>query len=189
MDEHEIAKENAKKVLAILDDEGRKILKEIINKMIYDDNRLNKKYVMDSLYERKLFKIRTMKEFSMVAQQSVALDKQLKDEEKNNEQEEKEVMNIIRDILQMKYDNENDLKASILRCNVLKRVQLYEDRLKRETGYFFREKFRDNFDNEKYYIKNKENKRKSKSYNNTQNNSLNFNSQNYNNFINNNYDH
>ena len=194
MDEHELAKKNAKKVLEFLDDKGKDILKRIINKMIYDDNRLHKKFIMDSVYERKLFKIRTYKEFSLVAQESLFLDKQLKDEEKDNEQEEKEVMHILRDILQMKYDNENDLRESILRCNVLKRVQLYEDRAQRETGHFFREKFKENIEDPSYY-KNKEikKKRKSKSYNiNSKYNNDDMNDahdyKNYNNFINNNYD-
>ena len=130
--------------------------------MEYDDKRLHKKYIIDCLNDRRLFKKRMEKEFSLVAKESIALDKKLKKNEENINENEKELMNILRNILQKKFNNEEDLKEVIYRCQALKRIYLYEYRKKKESGKFNQEiKFLNNNEerNEEYY------KRKSKSYN------------------------
>ena len=53
---------NAQKVIRKIDNFGKEILNYAIKKMFYDDLRLNNKFYMDSLYERKLNKIKTDKE-------------------------------------------------------------------------------------------------------------------------------
>ena len=169
INEYEIIRKNAKNVFSHLDKNGRKILIEVIKKMEYDDKRLHKKYIIDCLNDRRLFKKRMEKEFSLVAKESIALDKKLKKNEENINENEKELMNILRNILQKKFNNEEDLKEVIYRCQALKRIYLYEYRKKKESGKFNQEiKFLNNNEerNEEYY------KRKSKSYNHNRTKSL-----------------
>jgi hypothetical protein len=169
INEYEIIRKNAKNVFSHLDKNGRKILIEVIKKMEYDDKRLHKKYIIDCLNDRRLFKKRMEKEFSLVAKESIALDKKLKKNEENINENEKELMNILRNILQKKFNNEEDLKEVIYRCQALKRIYLYEYRKKKESGKFNQEiKFLNNNEerNEDYY------KRKSKSYNHNRTKSL-----------------
>ena len=169
INEYEIIRKNAKNVFSHLDKNGRKILIEVIKKMEYDDKRLHKKYIIDCLNDRRLFKKRIEKEFSLVAKESIALDKKLKKNEENINENEKELMNILRNILQKKFNNEEDLKEVIYRCQALKRIYLYEYRKKKESGKFNQEiKFLNNNEerNEEYY------KRKSKSYNHNRTKSL-----------------
>ena len=169
INEYEIIRKNAKNVFSHLDKNGRKILIEVIKKMEYDDKRLHKKYIIDCLNDRRLFKKRMEKEFSLVAKESIALDKKLKKNEENINENEKELMNILRNILQKKFNNEEDLKEVIYRCQALKRIYLYEYRKKKESGKFNQEiKFLNNNEerNEEYY------KRKCKSYNHNRTKSL-----------------
>ena len=169
INEYEIIRKNAENVFTHLDKNGRKILIEVLKKMEYDDKRLHKKYIVDCLNDRRLFKKRMEKEFSLVAKESIALDKKLKKNEENINENEKELMNILRNILQKKFNNEEDLKEVIYRCQALKRIYLYEYKKKKESGKFNQEiKFLNNNEerNEEYY------KRKSKSYNHNRTKSL-----------------
>ena len=162
INEYEIIRKNAENVFTHLDKNGRKILIEVLKKMEYDDKRLHKKYIVDCLNDRRLFKKRMEKEFLLVAKESIALDKKLSKKEENINENEKELMIILRNILQKKYTNEDDLKEVIYRCNALKRIYLYEYRRDKENGKFNQEiRLLQSKEgrNEDYY------KRKSKSYN------------------------
>ncbi len=139
INEYEIVRKNAENVLTHLDKNGRKILIEVLHKMEYDDLRLHKKYILDCLNDRRLFKKRMEKEFSLVTKESISLDKKLNQKEETINENEKELMILLRNILQKKYTKEDDLKEVIYRCNALKRIYLYEYRRKKENGKFNQE--------------------------------------------------
>lgn len=160
-DEHDLIKNNAKKLYRHLDKRGKQYLNEVIKKMIYDDKRLHKKYIMESLFERKIKKVKMENEFNSVSHQTLLLEKKLNMDFDDNiyENERKEVKEIIHDIIKKNWFDEEELKESILRCNVMKKLQLYENNTQRKHFKYNKEvKFKDRFDKEKNNFKNFGNK-------------------------------
>ena len=129
--------------------------------MIYDDKRLHKKYIMESFFERKIKKVKMENEFNSVSHQTLLLEKKLNMDFDDNiyENERKEVKEIIHDIIKKNWYDEEELKESILRCNVMKKLQLYENNTQRKHFKYNKEvKFKDRFDKEKNNFKNFGNK-------------------------------
>ena len=76
LNEQLMVAKNAQKVIRKIDGFGKEILNYAIKKMFYDDLRLNNKFYMDSLYERKLNKIKIDKEIKKLGTQALSLEKQ-----------------------------------------------------------------------------------------------------------------
>ena len=96
--------------------------------------RLNKKYLMESFFERKIKKLKMENEFNSVSHQTLLLEKKLNMDFDDNiyENERKEVKEIIHDIIKKNWYDEEELKENILRCNVMKKLQLYENNTQRK---------------------------------------------------------
>ena len=56
------------------------VLKNIVNRIIYNYKQINKKYYLDSSYERKLLYIKMQKEFQKVCNETIAIEKAMGDE-------------------------------------------------------------------------------------------------------------
>ena len=112
LDEKLMVAKNAQKVIRKIDGFGKEILNYSIKKMFYDDLRLNNKFYMDSLYERKLNKIKIDKEIKKLGIQALTLEKEFSSHgniiPKN---ERREVLKILKAIDSKKWSNEslNDL--------------------------------------------------------------------------------
>ena len=75
INETELIKENAKKVKAIMDKKCSKILDGVINKIYYQDQKLNKKYFGLSSYEKKLMKIKRENDIKKISNDHVLMEK------------------------------------------------------------------------------------------------------------------
>jgi hypothetical protein len=113
---------NAQKVIRKIDGFGKEILNYAIKKMFYDDLRLNNKFYMDSLYERKLNKIKIDKEIKKLGTQALTLEKEFSSHgsivPKN---EKREVLKILKAINSKKWSNES-LNDLIRRYHVFKNI-------------------------------------------------------------------
>ena len=152
IDEEEIAQKYAERVSNYLNDKGKKILNEIIKKIKYDEKRLNKNYLTESLYDKRLIRLKMEDEFKLVSRESLALEKEL--EEKFNDDNEsidrvqhREILNIIHEIIKKEWNDIDNLKEHMLRDKVMKKIQLYEykknPRPKTTRELKFREKFKE----------------------------------------------
>lgn len=152
IDEEEIAQKYAERVSNYLNDKGKKILNEIIKKIKYDEKRLNKNYLTESLYDKRLIRLKMEDEFKLVSRESLALEKEL--EEKFNDDNEsidrvqhREILNIIHEIIKKEWNDIDNLKEHMLRDKVMKKIQLYEykknPRPKTSRELKFREKFKE----------------------------------------------
>ena len=152
IDEEEIAQKYAERVSNYLNDKGKKILNEIIKKIKYDEKRLNKNYLTESLYDKRLIRLKMEDEFKLVSRESLALEKEL--EEKFNDDNEsidrvqhREILNIIHEIIKKEWNDIDNLKEHMLRDKVMKKIQLYEykknPRPKTSRELKFRDKFKE----------------------------------------------
>ena len=73
-------KKNGDKLKRLLDKQGKMVLKNIVNRIIYNYKQINKKYYLDSSYERKLLYIKMQKEFQKVCNETIAIEKAMGDE-------------------------------------------------------------------------------------------------------------
>ena len=122
LNEENMVAKNAQKVIRKIDNFGKEILNYAIKKMFYDDLRLNNKFYMDSLYERKLNKIKTDKEIKKLGIQALSLEKKYSSHgnivPKN---EKREILKILKDEDKKKWSDDY-LKDLIRKCNVLKSI-------------------------------------------------------------------
>ena len=153
IDEEEIAQKYAERVSNYLNDKGKKILNEIIKKIKYDEKRLNKNYLTESLYDKRLIRLKMEDEFKLVSRESLALEKEL--EEKFNDDNEsidrvqhREILNIIHEIIKKEWNDIDNLKEHMLRDKVMKKIQLYEYKKNPRPKTSRKLKFRDKFKEE-----------------------------------------
>ena len=122
LNEELMVAKNAQKVIRKIDGFGKEILNYAIKKMFYDDLRLNNKFYMDSLYERKLNKIKIDKEIKKLGTQALTLEKEFSSHgsivPKN---EKREVLKILKAINSKKWSNES-LNDLIRRYHVFKNI-------------------------------------------------------------------
>ena len=158
IDEEEITHKKSERVLNYLNEKGKRILNDVIKKIKYDEKRLNKNYLTESLYEKRLIRLKMDEEFKLVAHESLALEKEL--EEKYNDENEsidrvqhREILNIIHDILRKEWNDIDNLKEHILRDKVMKKIQLYDYKKNSRPKTCREFKFKDKFDEEKNHFK------------------------------------
>ena len=122
LNEQLMVAKNAQKVIRKIDGFGKEILNYAIKKMFYDDLRLNNKFYMDSLYERKLNKIKIDKEIKKLGTQALSLEKQFSSNgtivPKN---EKREILKILKGIDKKKWSSES-LNDLIRRYHVFKSI-------------------------------------------------------------------
>ena len=152
IDEEEIAQKYAERVSNYLNDKGKKILNEIIKKIKYDEKRLNKNYLTESLYDKRLIRLKMEDEFKLVSRESLALEKELEekfnaDNESIDRVQHREILNIIHEIIKKEWNDIDNLKEHMLRDKVMKKIQLYEykknPRPKTSRELKFRDKFKE----------------------------------------------
>ena len=152
IDEEEITHKKSERVLNYLNEKGKRILNDVIKKIKYDEKRLNKNYLTESLYDKRLIRLKMEDEFKLVSRESLALEKEL--EEKFNDDNEsidrvqhREILNIIHEIIKKEWNDIDNLKEHMLRDKVMKKIQLYEykknPRPKTSRELKFREKFKE----------------------------------------------
>ena len=152
IDEEEITHKKSERVLNYLNEKGKRILNDVIKKIKYDEKRLNKNYLTESLYDKRLIRLKMEDEFKLVSRESLALEKEL--EEKFNDDNEsidrvqhREILNIIHEIIKKEWNDIDNLKEHMLRDKVMKKIQLYEykknPRPKTSRELKFRDKFKE----------------------------------------------
>ena len=113
IDEDEILYNNQKKVEIKLDPNCKKILNEVVKKLKFDDFRFNRKFIDESLYEKKMFKIKQNSEMNRLAKFSTHLETKIKEKFfkfSNNETEENKInKNINKIIDNKKIDSEENI--------------------------------------------------------------------------------
>ena len=178
IDEEEIEHKYSERVSHYLNEQGKRILNDIIKKIKYDEKRLNKNYLIQSLYEKRLIRLKMDDEFKLVAHESLALEKEL--EEKFNDENDsidrvqhKEILNIIHDIIQKEWNDIDNLKEHILRCKVMKKIQLYEYKKNPKPKTCREFKFKDKFDEEKIHFNTYGNKKQNNNHNHSHNDTCN----------------
>ena len=123
LDEIEIVKKNAKNVEKHLDDKSKKILKLIVENVLFDNYRLNKGYVEDSLYEKKIFKLKNDKEIKKLSEQTTNLEKEVFNHElMDRKKEEKYIVRMINEMVDDNFNSNKNLENLLRRCHVLKAV-------------------------------------------------------------------
>ena len=123
LNEIEIIKKNAKNVEKHLDDKSKKILKLIVENVLFDNYRLNKGYVEDSLYEKKIFKLKNDKEIKKLSEQTTNLEKEVFNHElMDRKKEEKYIVRMINEMVDDNFNSNKNLENLLRRCHVLKAV-------------------------------------------------------------------
>ena len=123
LNEIEIIKKNAKNVEKHLDDKSKKILKLIVENVLFDNYRLNKGYVEDSLYEKKIFKLKNDKEIKKLSEQTTNLEKEVFNHElMDRKKEEKYIVRMINEMVDDNFNSYKNLENLLRRCHVLKAV-------------------------------------------------------------------
>ena len=123
LNEIEIIKKNAKNVEKHLDDKSKKILKLIVENVLFDNYRLNKGYVEDSLYEKKIFKLKNDKEIKKLSEQTTNLEKEVFNHElMDRKKEEKYIVRMINAMVDDNFNSYKNLENLLRRCHVLKSV-------------------------------------------------------------------
>ena len=127
INEDEIVYKNQKNVEIKLDPNCKKILNEVVKKLKFDDFRFNRKFIDESLYEKKIFKIKQNSEMNNLAKFTTHLEKKLKNKFfkfSNNETEENKINKNINKIIDNKrIDSEENINDIILRHNILKKIK------------------------------------------------------------------
>ena len=123
LDEIEIVKKNAKNVEKHLDEKSKKILKLLVENVLFDNYRLNKGYVEDSLYEKKIFKIKNDKEIKKLSEQTTNLEKEVFNGElMDRKKEEKYIIRMSNEMIDDNFNSYKNLENLLRRCHVLKAV-------------------------------------------------------------------
>ena len=123
LNEIEIIKKNAKNVEKHLDDKSKKILKLLVENVLFDNYRLNKGYVEDSLYEKKIFKLKNDKEIKKLSEQTTNLEKEVFNHElMDRKKEEKYIVRMINEMVDDNFNSNKNLENLLRRCHVLKAV-------------------------------------------------------------------
>ena len=123
LNEIEIIKKNAKNVEKHLDDKSKKILKLIVENVLFDNYRLHKGYVEDSLYEKKIFKLKNDKEIKKLSEQTTNLEKEVFNHElMDRKKEEKYIVRMINEMVDDNFNSNKNLENLLRRCHVLKAV-------------------------------------------------------------------
>ena len=127
INEDEIVYKNQKNVEIKLDPNCKKILNEVVKKLKFDDFRFNRKFIDESLYEKKIFKIKQNSEMNNLAKFTTHLENKLKNKFfkfSNNETEENKINKNINKIIDNKrIDSEENINDIILRYNILKKIK------------------------------------------------------------------
>ena len=119
--ERTIIKQNAKKVEKVLDDNGKKILWNIVNKMIFNDDRTDKEFEQKTLWDRRLSRKRQNKEFKKIAQETTILEQKLNiNNSYDNKNEKKKINQIMKTVFDYNYDDFASLKQMIYKSKILK---------------------------------------------------------------------
>ena len=119
--ERTIIKQNAKKVEKVLDDNGKKILWNIVNKMIFNDDRTDKEFEQKTLWDRRLSRKRQNKEFKKIAQETTILEQKLNINNSYDKKNEKKKINqIMKTVFDYNYDDFVSLKQMIYKSKILK---------------------------------------------------------------------
>ena len=119
--ERTIIKQNAKKVEKVLDDNGKKILWNIVNKMIFNDDRTDKEFEQKTLWDRRLSRKRQNKEFKKIAQETTILEQKLNiNNSYDNKNEKKKINQIMKTVFDYNYDDFVSLKQMIYKSKILK---------------------------------------------------------------------
>lgn len=123
-DETELLMKNADIVSKKLDDKCKVILRQVVEQMISEQKRLNKEYVMDSLYERKLSAINLKKEFQKVCDETIAIEKQLLTSNGIEPDDEKtKIFEMLFDIFEKKINSKEEISFLVRKCNVMKNIK------------------------------------------------------------------
>ena len=123
-DETELLLKNADIVSKKLDDKCKVILRQVVEQMISDQKRLNKEYVMDSLYEKKLSAIHLKKEFQKVCDETIAIEKQLITSNGIEPDDEKtKIFEMLFDIFEKKINSKEEINFLVRKCNVMKNIK------------------------------------------------------------------
>lgn len=122
IDEVDIIKKNGDKLKRLLDKQGKMVLKNIVNRIIYNYKQINKKYYLDSSYERKLLYIKMQKEFQKVCNETIAIEKAMGDEIVPRDEKE-----VIKTMISKLINIENNSYQSILdlkrKAKVMKNIK------------------------------------------------------------------
>ena len=123
-DENELLLKNAEIVSKKLDDKCKVILRQVVQQMINDQARLNKEYVMDSLYERKLSAIKLKEQFQKVCDETIGIEKQLLTSNGIEPDDEKsKIIEMLVDIFQKKVNTKEEMKYLVTKSRVMKNIQ------------------------------------------------------------------
>ena len=123
LNEIEIIKKNAKNVEKHLDDKSKKILKLLVENVLFDNYRLHKGYFEDSLYEKKIFKLKNDKEIKKLSEQTTNLEKEVFNHElMDRKKEEKYIVRMINEMVDDNFNSYKNLENLLRRCHVLKAV-------------------------------------------------------------------
>ena len=123
-DETELLLKNAEIVSKKLDDKCKVILRQVVEQMISDQKRLNKEYVMESFYEKKLSAINLKKEFQKVCDETIAIEKQLITSNGIEPDDEKtKIFEMLFDIFEKKINSKEEINFLVRKCNVMKNIK------------------------------------------------------------------
>lgn len=120
--ERNLLKQNAKKVEKVLDNSGKKILWNIVNEVIYEDNRLDKEFEIKTLWERRLQHKRQNQEFKLISLETSELEKKLNLNKiiVNPNDEKKKINKVIKTVFDYNYEDEKSLNQMLYKAKVLK---------------------------------------------------------------------
>ena len=132
-DENALLLKNAEIVSKKLDDKCKVILRQVVQQMMNDQARLNKEYVMDSLYERKLYAIKLKEQFQKVCDETIGIEKQLLTSNGIEPDDEKsKIIEMLVDIFQKKVNTKEEMKYLVTKSRVMKNIQPDSKRKKKK---------------------------------------------------------
>ena len=116
-----LLKQNAKKVEKVLDENGKKILWNIVNNIILNDDRSDKEFEMKTLWDRRLQRKRQNKEFKKIAQETTILEHNLNfNHSYENKNEKRKINQLMKTVFDYNYDDVVSLKQMIYKSKILK---------------------------------------------------------------------
>ena len=116
-----LIKQNAKKVEKILDENGKKILWNIVNSMILNDDRSDKEFEMKTLWDRRLSLKRQNKEFKKIGQETTILEQKLNINHSNDyKNEKKKIDQLMKTVFDYNFDDVVSLNQMLYKSKILK---------------------------------------------------------------------
>ena len=95
----------------------------MVENVLFDNYSLNKDYDEDSLYEKKIFKIKNDKEIKKLSEQTTNLEKEVFNGElMDRQKEEKYIIRMSNEMIDDNFNSYKNLENLLRRCHVLKAV-------------------------------------------------------------------